>query len=185
MRSPNVETRPKASKNSEERRFSPRRQTQFDLHKKTFAAVQVVIDELLDDSGARGVFVVDRVGQLISQAGRMGELDTTGLATLAASAIAATGGLAQILGEEEFPTHFHQGERGSLHMTLVDDRGILIVIFDDKSALGLVRLRARRASAELATVFEHAKKELDVEGPGNRTAFADVSDEEIDNLFSD
>ncbi|HIF95867.1 MAG TPA: roadblock/LC7 domain-containing protein [Myxococcales bacterium] len=161
------------------------RQIQFDLQKETSAAIQIVIDGLLDDSGARGVFIVDRVGQLIGQAGRMGELDTTSLATLAAGAIAATGGLAQILGEEEFPTHFHQGERGSLHMTLVDDRGILIVIFDDKNALGLVRLRARRAGAELATVFEHSQKKQEAKGPDNRTAFADFTDEEIDNLFSD
>jgi predicted regulator of Ras-like GTPase activity (Roadblock/LC7/MglB family) len=161
------------------------RHTQFDLQKEASAAIQIVIDGLLDDLGARGVFVIDRVGLLISQAGRMGELDTTSLAALAAGAIAATGGLAQILGEQEFPTHFHQGERGSLHMTLVDDRGILIVIFDDKNALGLVRLRARRASAELATVFEHTRKEQEAEGPGNRTTFADVTDEEIDNFFLD
>ena len=161
------------------------RDTQFDLKKEAAAAIQIVVDGLLDDSGARGVFVVDRVGQLIGQAGRMGELDTTSLAALAAGAVAATGGLAQILGEEEFPIHFHQGERGSLHMTLVDDRGILIVVFDDKNALGLVRLRARRASAELAAVFEQTQKEQEAKGPGNRTAFADVTADEIDNLFSD
>ena len=43
----------------------------------------------------------------------------TSLASLTAGSIAATGGLAKIVGEEEFPIHFHQGERDNLHITLV------------------------------------------------------------------
>ena len=98
---------------------------------------------------------------------------------------AATGSLAQLLGEEEFPTHFHQGERGSLHMNLVGERGILIVVFDKKSSLGLVRLRARKASAGLAQIFETAQKKSEAEAPSNQSSFQKLTDEEIDNLFSD
>ncbi len=160
-------------------------QTQFAMREEEFAAIQVAIDTLLDETGARGIFVVDRVGQLISQTGRTAELDTTGLATLAAGSIAATGGLAQLLGQDEFPTHFHQGERGSLHMNLVSERGILIVVFDKKSSLGLVRLRARKASTDLAQIFEIAQKKSEAEAPSNQSGFGKLTDEEIDNLFSD
>jgi predicted regulator of Ras-like GTPase activity (Roadblock/LC7/MglB family) len=160
-------------------------ESQFVMRKADFAAIQGVIDALLEGAAARGVFVVDRVGQLIRQTGTMGDLDTTSLASLTAGCVAASGGLAQLLGEEEFPTHFHQGERDSLHMTLVGGRGILIVIFDQHSSLGLVRLRAKNASAELASIFETIRKKCEAEGPGDGTAFADITDKEIDNLFSD
>ncbi|MCS5636463.1 MAG: roadblock/LC7 domain-containing protein [Myxococcota bacterium] len=159
--------------------------SQFVMREDDFLAIQEVIDPLLESARARGVFVVDRVGQLIRQTGQMGDLDTTSLASLTAGCVAATGGLAQLLGEDEFPTHVHQGERDSLHMTLVGRRGILVVVYDRHSSLGLVRLRARKASAQLATIFEAIRKKCEAEGPGNGKTFADISDDEIDNLFSD
>lgn len=160
-------------------------ESQFIMREESLAAIQRIIDGLVESSGARGVFVVDKIGQLIAQAGALEGLDTTSLASLAAGCIAASDGLAQLLGEEEFPTHFHQGERDSLHMTRVGARGILIVAFDLQSSLGLVRLRVRKAKAELATVLEDARKKSDAEGTGKSSAFTDISDEEIDNLFPD
>ena len=179
-----AENRTDLPRPDEERAF-PMPQAQFSMREEEFAAIQVAIDTLLGETEARGIFVVDRVGQLISQTGRTAELDTTGLATLAAGSIAATGGLAQLLGEDEFPTHFHQGERGSLHMNLVGERGILIVVFEKKSSLGLVRLRARKASTDLAQIFEIAQKKSEAESPSHQSGFGKLTDEEIDNLFSD
>ncbi len=157
----------------------------FALRERDFAAIQVILDELVEETGARGVLVIDRVGQLLGQTGRMAEFDTTSLASLAAGCVAATGGLARLLGEEDFPTHFHQGEHGSLHISRVDERGILIVFFDRASSLGLVRLRARKGSAALAGVFEEAQKENEAEKSLGNSTFANITDEEIDNLFSD
>ena len=67
----------------------------------------------------------------------------------------------------------------------VDERGILIVFFDRASSLGLVRLRARKGSAALAGVFEEAQKENEAEKSLGNSTFANITDEEIDNLFSD
>ena len=67
-----------------------------------------------------------------------------------AGSIAATGGLAKLLGEKEFPVHYHQGQRDNLHISLVSGRMILVVVFDERSSLGLVRLRVKKASAQLA-----------------------------------
>ena len=117
----------------------------------------------------------------------MREVDTTSLASLTAGCIAATGGLAKIVGEDEFPIHFHQGERDNLHITLVAQRIILVVIFDERSSLGLVRLRVKKASQRLSeifdAVFKKAESEFDEEGLG--APFAEISEQDIDNLFSD
>ncbi len=160
--------------------------TQLVMYEEDFRKVLAVTQQLVKDANAKGVFVVDRNGQMIAESGEMRGIDTTSLASLTAGCIAATGGLAKIVGEEEFPVHFHQGQRDNLHITLVAGRMILVVIFDDRSSLGLVRLRVKKAGAQLAKIFEEIYKRADQEQPTGDSAqpFAEITDEDIDNLFS-
>ena len=110
-------------------------------------------------------------------------LDTTSLASLTAGNVAAMGGLAKLIGEKEFPNQFHEGEKESLHMSIVGGRVVLVVIFDAKSSLGLVRLRVKKAGEELGRVFDTlAKKQAT---PGAQSPFAEITDDDIDNLFSE
>ncbi|MEE9608859.1 MAG: roadblock/LC7 domain-containing protein [Myxococcota bacterium] len=161
------------------------RDTQLVMHDEDYRKILAVIQRLVRDANAKGIFVVDRNGQLIGEAGEMRGVDTTSLASLTAGCIAATGGLAKLVGEEEFPVHFHQGQRDNLHMTLVSGRIILVVVFDDRSSLGLVRLRVKKAGGELAKVFEEIAKKADQEqARGGGTPFAEITDEDIDNLFN-
>jgi predicted regulator of Ras-like GTPase activity (Roadblock/LC7/MglB family) len=151
-------------------------------HRKVLAVIQ----RLVREANAKGIFVVDKNGQLIAEAGEIRGLDTTSLASLTAGSIAATGGLAKIIGEEEFPVHFHQGQRDNLHVTLVGGRVILVVIFDDRSSLGLVRLRVKKAGVELARVFEEIQKQTERDtASGSSSPFAEITDDDIDNLFGD
>ena len=129
--------------------------------------------------------MVDKAGQLVAEAGELQGIDSTSLASLTAGCVAATGGLAKIVGEDEFPIHFHQGQRDNLHMTLVGARMILVVVFDERSSLGLVRLRVKRAGAELAKIFEEIKKKADTEANSANSPFAEITDDDIDNLFND
>ena len=161
--------------------------TQLVMFDEDFRKVLDVTQRLVKDANAKGVFVVDRNGQLISESGEMRGVDTTSLASLTAGSVAATGGLAKIVGEEEFPVHFHQGQRDNLHMTLIAGRIILVVVFDDRSSLGLVRLRVKKAGAQLARIFEEIRKKNEG-GPGaaggGGSPFSEITDEDIDNLFS-
>ena len=92
-------------------------------------------------------------------------------------------GMAKLLKENEFATQFHEGEKANIHIQLVGNRVILVVIFDAKSSLGLVRLRVRKASEELNHIFEALLKK--VQEPGADSPFAEITDEDIDNLFND
>ena len=160
--------------------------TQLVMFEEDFRKVLAVTERLVKDANAKGIFVVDRNGQMISEAGEMRGIDTTSLASLTAGSVAATGGLAKIVGEEEFPVHFHQGQRDNLHITLIAGRIILVVIFDDRSSLGLVRLRVKKAGAQLAKIFEEIEKKAEqsqAQGTAG-TPFAEITDEDIDNLFS-
>lgn len=159
-------------------------QAQLVMQQDDFDRVLGIIQRLVRDANAKGVFVVDKAGQLIGEAGELRGIDSTSLASLTAGCIAATGGLAKILGEEEFPIHFHQGERDNLHMTLVGERMILVVVFDERSSLGLVRLRVKKAGGELAKLFEDIRKQTETHGLGAGSPFAEITDDDIDNLFS-
>ncbi len=159
--------------------------TQLVMYDEDHRKILAVIQRLVREANAKGIFVVDRNGQLIGEAGEMRGIDTTSLASLTAGCIAATGGLAKIVGEEEFPVHFHQGQRDNLHITLVAGRIILVVVFDERSSLGLVRLRVKKAAASLARIFEEIQKKAEqARVRGSDTPFAEITDEDIDNLFS-
>ncbi len=145
-----------------------------------------VAERLVRDANAKAVYLVDKNGQLVAEAGELKGIDTTSLASLVAGNIAASGGLAKLIGEEEFPTHFHQGERDNVHITLVAQRIILAVIFDDRSSLGLVRLRVKKAGNKLSELFDAIFKRAESElGDNVESPFAEISEEDIDNLFSD
>lgn len=152
-------------------------------HKKIVEAAE----RLVHDANAKAVFLVDRNGQLVAEAGELKGIDTTSLSSLVAGNIAATGGLAKVIGEEEFPTHFHQGERDNVHITMVAQRIIMVVIFDERSSLGLVRLRVKKVGQRLSLIFDEIFKraESELEQDGATSPFDDITEDDIDNLFSD
>ena len=153
-----------------------------------FKRINTCLSRLNQDARGKAVFLVDKNGQLISAQGETAGLDTTSLASLTAGNIAATGGLAQLLGEKEFSILFHEGERDNLHISIVAQRVILVVIFDSRSSLGLVRLRVKKASEDLAGIFADIMKKADREAGQARmlftTQFAEITDEDIDSLFT-
>ena len=155
---------------------------QMVMYEEEFNQIQTVVDRLVKEANARVVFIVDKNGQLIAASGEVDNIDTTSLASLTAGNIAATGGMAKLLRENEFTTQFHEGENANIHIQLVDNRVILVVIFDKKTSLGLVRLRVKKASEQLVGIFQAlAAKSA---GPGN-AMFAEITDDDIDNLFND
>jgi predicted regulator of Ras-like GTPase activity (Roadblock/LC7/MglB family) len=156
---------------------------QMVMYEEEFNQIQVIVNRLVKEANARVVFIIDKNGQLIAAAGDTEQLDTTSLASLTAGNIAATGGMAKLLRENEFTTQFHEGEKQNIHIQLVGNRVILVVIFDNKTSLGLVRLRVKKASEELNGIFEALLRK--VADPTRETPFAEITDDDIDNLFND
>ena len=158
----------------------------FVMYDEEFKRINLVIEKLLRDANAKVIFLVDKNGQLIASVGETEHLDTTSLASLTAGNIAATGGLAKLIGEKEFSILFHEGEKDNLHISIVAERVILVVIFDQRSSLGLVRLRVKKGSEELTQIFYDLARKAEVqEKSGNALSpFAEITDDDIDNLFS-
>jgi predicted regulator of Ras-like GTPase activity (Roadblock/LC7/MglB family) len=154
------------------------------MYEEEFNQISAVLEKLVRDSNSRMSFLVDKNGQLIAAAGETENLDTTSLASLTAGNIAATGGLAKLLGEKEFSILFHEGERDNLHINLIGQRVILVVIFDEHSTLGLVRLRVKKSSEELGIIFDRLMKKAEAEATGAQASpFSEITDDDIENLF--
>lgn len=161
-------------------------QSSLVMYDEEYKRIMTLIEKLLRESNSNVIFLVDKNGQMIAATGATENLDTTSLASLTAGNIAATGGLAKLIGEKEFSILFHEGEKDNLHISIIGGRIILVVIFDQRSSLGLVRLRVKKASLELAVILEDLvrKTEIHDEAPGVDTPFAEITDDDIDNLFN-
>ena len=158
-------------------------QPQMIIFEEEHRRLTEICERLIRDSLARAIFFVDKDGQLLTYAGDTENIDKTSLASLVAGTIAATGGLAKLFGEREFPVHFHEGEREHIHISLVGDHFILVVIFDDRSSLGLVRLRVKRSGDEFLVVLDDLMRRA--QNPKGHGLFEDITDEDIDSLFDD
>lgn len=159
------------------------------IYEEQVNKLQEILGRLKADANARAVFLIDRAGQQIAAVGDdLEQLDPTSLASLTAGNVASTDALAKMIGEKEFAALVHEGERENMHISMVDARIILLVLFDERSSLGLVRLRVRKATEHLAGVFvEVAQRQERGEGEGKAAvaaAFAEITDDDIDSLFA-
>src|SRR6266513_2168230 len=153
------------------------------IREQRYHEIKAVLARLRMDSYARVVVLVEKDGQQIAVHGELGDLDTTSLASLAAGNVAATGGMAKLIGESEFPTLSHEGEKESIHICVIG-RVLLVVVFDDRSSLGLVKLRSKQISHELAKTFAEIERDS-ATGANISPHLSGITDEEIDSLFSD
>jgi predicted regulator of Ras-like GTPase activity (Roadblock/LC7/MglB family) len=153
------------------------------MYEEELTQITHICDALQRDSNSKAVLLIDKNGQSIVQSGETEHIDVTSLSSLTAGNVAATGGIAQLLAEKEFAGQFHEGEKTNVHISIVGARVILLVLFDERSSLGLVRLRVRKASAELTKVIDEMIRKSSA---GNQpSVFAEITDDDIDNLFND
>jgi len=158
--------------------------SQFVMYEDEFKQITGVIDRLNREANAKVTYLIDKNGQMIASAGDTRHIDGTSLASLTAGNIAATGGLAKLLGEKEFSILFHEGEKDNIHISLIGQRAILVVVFDRRSSLGLVRLRVKKTSQDLDSIFQKLMQKTQTP-TGSRSPFVEISDADIDNLFKD
>jgi predicted regulator of Ras-like GTPase activity (Roadblock/LC7/MglB family) len=157
--------------------------TPIELREKQYHQIKAVLAKLRLDTAARIAFLVDKDGQQIAVHGDVSNLDTTSLASLTAGNVAATSGMAQLIGEKEFPTLSHEGERESIYISVIG-RILLVVLFDEQSSLGLVKLRVKQASSELGAIFDEVIRESSKKHTTETSIFAEITDEDIDSLFN-
>jgi predicted regulator of Ras-like GTPase activity (Roadblock/LC7/MglB family) len=131
--------------------------------------IEEILGDLLYESNAKCALLVDR---------------SAAFASLTAADFSANDQLASLIGEEEFSSLFHQGRNESMYLADIGKRLILVVLFDQQTTLGLVRLKIRDAVSGLNRVFEDVfGRVTGRESPTLERGFVDEAEDEIDRLF--
>ena len=147
--------------------------------------IQGLLGGFLRESNARTALLVDRTGQMVATAGESPAFDATSFASLAAADFSANDQLAKLIGENDFNSLFHQGEKESMYLADVARRVILVVLFDNRTTLGLVKLRVKGTVGELSQLFIEMFSRQGGIAPRVEQDFLGDAEDEIDRLFGE
>jgi predicted regulator of Ras-like GTPase activity (Roadblock/LC7/MglB family) len=107
------------------------------LHSREYHKIVRTLSVLKEGCRAKGAFLISRSGQEVASNGDVEGLDRQAFSSLAASTMAATFGLAELIGEAEFQRIFHRGGESSLLMCPVGDKALLILVFKGRDRVGV------------------------------------------------
>jgi predicted regulator of Ras-like GTPase activity (Roadblock/LC7/MglB family) len=161
-------------------------QENFIIYNEEYILIKDVLQKLKINTTAKAVFITDSEGHCIASSGEMDDINLNSISSLIAGSVAAINSIAQMLKIESFSAILNESTKESLHISLINDRTMLVVIFNNTSNLGLVRFRVRSALEQLTKVFQIIYKKLKASDklPGG-SPFEGVSDEDIDRIFGD
>jgi len=121
-------------------------------------AIKDILSRLVKRSEAITALLISREGVCISKAGNVETLNSTALAALVAGMFSATREVANIVGEEQFSILLQQGEKRHIHISLIGQRNMMIVVFEDYRRIGRVRHEARSIGSDLVRILESREK---------------------------
>jgi predicted regulator of Ras-like GTPase activity (Roadblock/LC7/MglB family) len=153
----------------------------FNLHEIEFQRIQAILARMQSELRAQLVLLISRSGQPIVISGPAENIDCTALASLAAANLAATDGLANIVGEREFSVLVHQGRQRSLFISDLLKRFSLVLVFDASASSGLVRYKCKRTTLLLEDVIRDFQRRIEKSEPV--MGIPRFSDEEIEELL--
>ncbi len=157
----------------------------WSFREEDFKVITEMMTGLQRETNVRSLLLVDRTGQIVANVGEAPQFDTQAFASLTAADFSANDQLAKMIGEKEFGSLFHQGERESMYLADVARRVILVALFDNRTTLGLVRLKVKGAVEDLTKVFEDMFKRTGTEAPKIEGFGGKEAEDEIDKLFGD
>ena len=156
----------------------------WSFREEDFKKISEQMNALLRETNVKSLLLVDRSGQVVANVGDAPTFDPQAFASLTAADFSANDQLAKMIGEHEFSSLFHQGEKESMYLADVAHRVILVALFDNRTTLGMVRLKVKATVESLTRTFEDMFSRGDsgaapkLEGFGSQEA-----EDEIDKLF--
>ena len=159
------------------------RHDRISFYKEDVDAIDKLLEEFIRLSGAKCALLIDKEGHLVTKRGEVRTLNMDTISALVAGSFAATKEMARLLGEEEFTALYHQGERDNIQLSLVGDRTLLTILFDDRTTVGMVRLYANETGKKLADVYKTAQGRDSDGGPQLDGGYGNSAKKKLDNLF--
>lgn len=148
--------------------------------------IESLLASFLAETRSTCALLLDRTGQILTTLGDTGGIDTISFASLAAADYSAGDRMAELLGETECASLYHHGERQSMFLADLSGWAILAALFDQRTTLGMVRVKTKGIVSRFSAVFE----EIARRGPSGpvvdvEAGWADDAEREIDRLFTE
>lgn len=124
--------------------------------------INKILSKLREEAEIVCNLLVDRGGHILSYQGFTDNFDIVSLAALAAGSFASTKEIAKLVGEPEFTVMFHQGKKEHIHIGLISDSALLVIIFDDRTTIGMVRVYANQYTQELGNLLDNISDKNEV-----------------------
>lgn len=142
--------------------------------------IEDVLQKLRQDSKSNAIFLFDKSGQPLADEGDTGSFSSVSLPYLTAGKVTEEDGLPTLLAVRELIVEV---DRIFAHISVVGNCAILLVLFDEKTSLGLVKQSVKKAKGELDKVLDLIKAKASQFPSEN--LFSDITDEEIVALFEE
>jgi predicted regulator of Ras-like GTPase activity (Roadblock/LC7/MglB family) len=157
----------------------------FLLNESEHSRIKSILAKIQEELQADLVLLIDRSGQQIAAEGSLVDFDLTAIASLAAANLAATEGLAHLVGESQFAALHHQGNYRSIHITSVARQLTLVLVFRETVVSGKVRWKVKKSAASLDHAVENIQKDMETQRAelAGAPSVPFFTDEEIDKLF--
>jgi len=137
--------------------------------------LNAVLSQLATKANLLLAVLINKDGRLLSSQGSLDNIDIVSMAALVAGNSASTLAIANLMGEREFSTMYHQGKDKHIYIAAVDDNTFLALVFDDRTNIDRVKVFARQFDRQLKhSLFQVYNKtedmvDLDLDmGFGNR-----------------
>jgi len=159
------------------------RQARLVFYEQDIEEINKILSDFLERSQAKCALLIDKEGHLVTKKGFTKSFSTDSIAALVAGSFAATKQVAQLLGETEFSVIFHQGKSENIHIGLVAERALVVVIFDDRTTLGMVRLYAEELTQKLTDSMLRAIARNKDKTAGVSQEYGQAAEQALDDFF--
>lgn len=126
--------------------------------------IDATLRELLKKSDASTALLIDQGGFLITSQGDPGDFDLTSIAALSCGAYMATQTIAGLVDETSFSSVYQQGEKHSVFITAINEQCQVVVIFESRVGVGVVKYYSTALTETIAAQLQVAAERNPDEG---------------------
>lgn len=129
--------------------------------------LNVILEQLAAKANLLLAVLINKDGRLLTYQGSLEKIDTVSMAALVAGNSASTIAIAQLMGETEFSTMYHQGKDRHIFIEVVDENTFLCLVFDDRTNIDRVKVFARQFDRQIKSalkqVYEKTEDQVDLD----------------------
>lgn len=123
-----------------------------------------VLSQLAKKANLLLAVLINKDGRLLTSQGSLAGIDIVSMAALVAGNSASMLAIANLMGENEFSSMYHQGNEKHIFISTVDENTFLCLVFDDRTNIDRVKVFARQFDRQIKEALQQVynKSEEDI-----------------------